>query len=212
MDTESRITVKGKGLVTTPPDKVVINLAVTGFDWEYSKSVERLNEKVESIRKSLEAVGLDRKQLKTIDFDVDPVHEYEKKKNVFKGYKASHDLRIKIDFDQKLLNQVLNSLVETESGASFSLSFQVSDTEEVQRKVLEAAVEDAKTKANILAHAAGKELGEIVLIHHSWSEIMFSSTYHSYDTMSVSEATPMMDIEPDDVRSSDTVEVVWGLA
>ena len=74
-----------------------------------------------------------------------------------------------------------------------------------------SAVEDAKIKANILAQAAGKELGEIVNIHHSWSEIMFSSNYHSLDAMSVSEAAPMMDIEPDDVRSSDSVEIVWNL-
>jgi hypothetical protein len=56
---------------------------VTAPEWEYGNSVAMLNQNVGLLRQLLGHLDIDKKKLKTIDFNVDSHFENEKKKNVF---------------------------------------------------------------------------------------------------------------------------------
>ena len=78
------------------------------------------------------------------------------------------------------------------------------------------AVRDAKEKAAVLSQAAGVTLKGIQTIDYSWGEVDFK--VRATERMSLPESAACdssafdMDIEPDDIETSDTVTVVWEIA
>ncbi len=206
------IAVRGTGKVSVAPDRVALSFSVKCQEWGYADAIEGLNNQVEELRRALEKCGLDRKDLKTSDFDVDRETEWDDAldKHVFSGFEASHSLSIQMPLDQARLNEVLDSIAESMSGASFQIYFETSQEAELRDKVLAAAVVDARHKAEVLASAAGMELGNILHMGHTWTEVSFHSPRYAMDRETCYSA-PSPDIEPEDVSSSDTVEVLWSL-
>ncbi len=206
------ITVRGTGRVSVAPDRVALSFSVKCREWEYADAIVGLNNQVEELRSALDECGLDRKELKTSDFDVDRESEWddELNKHVFNGYEASHSLRIRMALDQQRLNEVLASITRSLSEASFQIYFETSRETELRDKVLAAAVADARHKAEVLSTAAGMQLGQILHMGHTWTEVSFHSPRYSMaEEMCCSPAAP--DIEPEDISSSDTVEILWAL-
>jgi uncharacterized protein YggE len=85
----------------------------------------------------------------------------------------------------------------------------------VSEKLLENAVENAKWKATVLAKAAGVKLGAIQRIDYNWSDIhLYSNTnYMLCESAAAYSAdnTIDIDIEPEDIKVSDTATVVWAI-
>ena len=78
---------------------------------------------------------------------------------------------------------------------------------------------DSKAKAQILAAAAGVQLGDIINIDYSWGEIdLFSKPFNRLadleDEYYDAEEAPdyNLDIEPDDIKAEDTVTIVWEIS
>ena len=68
-------------------------------------------------------------------------------------------------------------------------------------------LENAVSKAGILAKAAGMKLGEILSIDYSWGKLNVDS--QTRYTCEVTVMSANMDIEPEDVETNDAVTVVW---
>lgn len=78
--------------------------------------------------------------------------------------------------------------------------------------MLRSATINAKRKAEILCEASGVELGQLLAIDYNWGELdIYSHT--RYDMADECLAAPKMmssiEIEPDDIETSDTATFVW---
>jgi len=204
------IRVRGSAKVSGAPDWVVISFGLTSRNFEYAKCLEQLSAQTESLREELVSVGLEEDSLKTLRFDVDTDYERYRDRSTFKGFIASHDLRVEFPFDKEYLNKVLNVLGRTKSRASFNISFEIKDPEPLRQQAIAEAVQNCKDKAEVLAKAAGVKLVEIMQIDYSWSEIHFESRFEVCE-MESSLAAPSYDITPEDVDVSDSVTVVWSI-
>ena len=204
------ITVKGQGIVEEKPDLMVLSFAVEGFHKEYAESIRILNERVESLRKELAAFDIPREDLKTTSFAVHSRWSRDKEP-VFVGFEASHHLRLTVPMEKQRVNDVFTAAVRSSADAELRVHFEASDREGIQKRVLQAAVADAREKALVLAAAAERSLGKILGISHSWSEISFSSMRYSMSACASVDSMVAPDLEPEDVTSSDTVEIVWEL-
>ncbi|MBN1885259.1 MAG: SIMPL domain-containing protein [Candidatus Krumholzibacteriota bacterium] len=211
MQNQPDIVVRGRGTVEEKPDRVVLGFEIEGFDRDYAESVRILNERVASLRNELGALGVEREALKTTSFSVDSRFVYEDKERVFVGFEASHNLRLTIPMERKALNEVFTAAIRSSADAEIRIHFEASDQAGIEKRVLEAAVADAREKANVIAAAAGRTLGSIRHISHSWSEVSFTSLRYSMNACMSSDAMIAPDLEPADVSSSDTVEIVWEL-
>ena len=198
--------VQGVGRVETKPDLVVISFEIDSLDFDYGNAINKLNEKVNTLRSDLKEVGIDRKRIKTTDFGVEAKYEDEDDDTrTFIGYNAEHSLRLELKNDIKLLNKVLAQVSRSVSKASFSIYFTTSDKKNLKDKMLENAIKDAQEKAEILSKAANIKLGHILSIDYSWTELRFMSD--SRYKMMASMAAP--DIEPEDINVSCTVQVSY---
>ena len=204
------IRVRGSAEVSGAPDWVIISFSISSNNINYGKSMEQLAEQTESLREELSSVGLERENLKTYQFSIDTDFDWVKNKHVFKGYKASHRLRVEFPFEKDYLNKVLRVLSQTQSQASFRISFEIKDPEPLRQQALAEAVKNAGEKARVLAEAGGVALGEIIQMDYSWSEIHFRSSLEICAD-AAPMAAPDYDVSPEDVDVSDSVTVIYSI-
>lgn len=206
------IRVQGSGQVASTPDTVILGLELISEHRDYAKATADAGRKLELLRASLPKAELTADLLKTDSFNVAVERDYEAGKYIFRGYSVKHRLSLRLPFDPAHLGRVLAAVTSSNAKASLSLSFTVADPEAVKRRVLEAAVRNARSRAELIATAAGQKLGPIHTIDYGHTEIHIRSEPHSLDT--IGEASPMdmdLDLNPADIDSEDTVLVAWEL-
>lgn len=219
------IRVTGKGQISVPPDRIRLLFELEECKDTYREAIKASKESVDELRRIFEKLGFDVKELKTTNFEINSVFETEKVKKdeykqVFKGYKYSHVLKIEFDLDHDLLGKILDNVSRCECHPEFDISYTIKDKEAVKNKLLEKAVKDSRVKAEVLAKAAEMNLDELVSIDYSWGELDLTTSPYGrlLDAMplSLEEDTCYMSdeplqLEPEDIRASDTVTVVWKL-
>lgn len=212
------ITVKGVGTASTPPDLTVISLNITEKAREYVDSVNGANERIEKLQKAIASVGFEKTDLKTLSFNARTNYENYRDedgtyKQRFAGYACEYYLKLSMDFDNKRLSETLEAIANSGANAEQSIEFTVKEPEKVSARLLKAATENARQKAEVLCAASGVTLGELVNIDYNWSNItihsasVYSEQFRGMDLGAPAAAMP--EFEPDDIKSSDTATFVW---
>lgn len=207
------ITVKGKGSVTASPDIVSINLDIESKNYQYEKAMDVASKSIEGLELAVESLGFERKNLKTISFNVDTDYEnYNDKtgnfKSKFVGYVVRQKLKLEFDFDSKILGEILKKISETSANPKLDIGFSVKDKMLIEEKLLVDSFENAKIKADILTKASGVELGELLKIDYDWSDLNIYSRAKISSDIKFS-AISMPKIEPENIEVSDNVTLVW---
>lgn len=204
------IRVQGHGSVSSAPDTIILGLELENEHKEYDKAMEDAAERLELLRKALPKAGLDTERLKTESFGVHVTEDYNQGRRTFRGYSVKHHLSLELPFDRKELGRVLTAVTGCKARASLTLSFTVADPEAVKRRVLEAAVHNARDRAEVIASASGQKLGSIQAIEYGHTEIMVRSQPMAFSTALASPAREM-DFDPAEIDSEDTVLMTWEL-
>lgn len=204
------IRVQGSGQVSSTPDTVILGLELISEHRDYGKATADASRKLELLRAALPKAGLTAEQLKTESFNVGVERDYVAGVHTFRAYSVKHDLSLRLPFEPVELAPVLAAVTASNTKVSLSLTFTVADPEEVKRRVLEDAVRNARSRAEVIAAAAGQKLGAIHGIEYGHTEILIRSAMHE---MSGVCAEPAMDLDlnPADIESEDTVLVAWEL-
>lgn len=211
------ITVKGTGNVLVKPDFVVLSLSIETKNKNYEDAMREASEKIEQLSKSLSELDFEKESVKTTDFNVRTNYGSKKDREgnyyrVFNGFVIRHRLKVSFDFDTNLLSRVLGTVACCIAKPEVSISFTVKDPSKVNEDLLKSAAENAKRKAEILCSASGAKLGELINIDYNWGELSICSQtrYEADDDCKCyMEETMCVDIEPDDIKASDTVTFVW---
>jgi uncharacterized protein YggE len=205
--------VQGKGHVNTEPDLVTLSFDVEAKARDYEESLRTLNSQADDLRGSITAAGLDRNTLKTSAFSVRVDTQYEEGKRIFDGYVASHRMKIELPVDKTLLASVLHLVAHGHSGAEISLTFSVKDKDALRKRVLTQAVQAAKENAQILATAAGVNLGKLIQMDYGWAEVrIYDREASMVCAAPVEPPQSQADIEPEDVTAEDSVTLVYEIA
>lgn len=120
------------------------------------------------------------------------------------------------DFDSRQLAAVISLIAESNANPELHIAFTVKNPAAIQEALLVSAVENAKSKADILANASGHALGQLMNIDYNWAELTLVSETRCEveDSIQPLMATRMCaapKIEPDDIDVSDTVSITWEL-
>lgn len=216
MEKSKIIRVTGKGNLKVHPDMTKITIELSGSFPEYSETLRQASLYTKALRGLLAPFGFQHSDLKTLDFSVDPKTETYKVNDIYKhrliGYRFTHSLKLEFDSDNERLGKILYALANSSMKPEFTVSYTVKDAEAVKNKLLGRAVKDAKEKARVLTAAAGVDLGEMLSIDYSWGEINFEErSLQIPDGIMCAESAARyeLDIEPDDIQTSDTVTIVW---
>ena len=214
------IRVTGKGEIKIKPDLTRITVTLEGIHQNYDKTLQKSTEDTDCLKEILTGFGFERSDLKTLHFNVETEYESVKEHGAYKqrfvGYKYSHIMKVEFPSDNNRLGRILFALSNSSVKPEFRISYTVSDPESAKNALLAKAVADAKEKAAVLSQAAGVTLKDIQSVDYSWGSIEFEtapidgfSGFGGAGAMLMGKASFDLDIEPDDISTSDTVTVIW---
>lgn len=212
------IRVTGKGALSIKPDTTVVSIKSEAKFDDYMTTLEKSSQATKILKETLEKSGLEGSDLKTTSFSIDTSYEsYRDKdgnyKSSFTGYVYRHRSVIKFPIDNDQLGRALYQLAACPIEVEFSISYTVSNPEDVKNELLARAVKDSKAKAEILSSAAGVSLGEIVDIDYSYSDIyIHSKPIEKFAISSLADEAEEyfdIDIDPDDIDLDDRVTIEW---
>ncbi len=214
------ITVKGVGSVSVKPDYVVISMKLESLDKNYGKAMEMASENIEELTKDLVNAGFDKEDIKTTDFNIHADYESVKQRDdsyreVFRGYKVRHSLKISFDFSSERLGEALSAIADSLANPRLSVEFTVKNPTAVNEEILRAAAANARRKAEILCDGSGVKLGDLITIDYDWTEIGFRSKMtisENFGLLSHSMPNRQIHFQPDDIDASDTATFVWEIA
>ncbi|MBK19600.1 MAG: hypothetical protein CMM52_12270 [Rhodospirillaceae bacterium] len=159
------IAVEGRGTVTTIPDIATINTGVTTRADTARAALSANNAAMTALFDRLSKHGIDDKDIRTSNFSVAPFYEsYQRNKpRRIAGYRATNQVTVTVR-DLKKLGGLLDSVVSAGSNRVNGVQFGVAEPEKLLDHARRLAVKDAMRRANILANAAGAQLGKILQI------------------------------------------------
>ncbi len=157
------IQVSGKGEMTIQPDVAYVTVGIT-TQANTSQEAQSQNASVMAkIKTALQVKGIRQDDVKTIQFSSFPRYEWEKDKNVLKGYQVEHLLRVTIR-DLENIGQLLDAVTSAGANRMENIQFSTEKETEYEGKVLEKAMGHAFKKASVIASASGKKIKGVVSV------------------------------------------------
>ncbi|MCR4905893.1 MAG: SIMPL domain-containing protein [Clostridiales bacterium] len=215
------ITVRGTGKIFAKPDLISVSMTVEAKDPDYAAAMVKADRDAEAISNAVRDAGIERDALRMADFNVradyESVHDERGNwKNVFAGYAVTRTYQLRFPLDAAVLSALLGNIGASEASPQLSVSFILSDPEKAKKDALEAAVRDAREKAELLAHASGCTLGALLSIEYS---VAHRDTVSATTFCADNGAMPMMakaafrmESAPQDVEIMDNAVFTWEIA
>jgi len=167
-DRQPKISVTGEGEANITPDMAVINLAVVREAATAREAMDANSQAMVAVVAALKEAGIEERDLQTSGLSIEPRYVYPNEQNGEKapritGYQVTNGLTVRIR-DLKKVGEILDRSVTLGVNQGGYISFTNDDPSSALNDARERAVEDAVSKARILAEAAGVELGDVVSI------------------------------------------------
>lgn len=171
----SVISLTGTGSISIAPDMAIVSFGVVKEAKTARAALDENNKAMAAILKAMEENGIEKKDLQTSGFNIQPKYFYPKRKSngeqptpKITGYSVSNNLTIRIREIDKA-GAILDLSVTLGINSGGNIQFTNSDTTAVLKEARIKAVKDALEKAQTLAQAAGVELGDILNISENAS-------------------------------------------
>lgn len=166
----SSFSVSAEGKVVAIPDIAKFTVGVISQGGLNLGTIQNENaDKSNSIADFLKSQGIDKKDIKTQGYSIEPRYQYGVCRYdgetcpppTIVGYTVNQTLEVKGREFQKLGN-ILSGVVERGANSVSSLSFTVDDPTQLEQQAREQAIERAKEKAKTIAKSGGFRLGRLI--------------------------------------------------
>jgi len=156
------VIVIGEGSVSVTPDYALITSGVTTEAKTVKAATDANSKLMAAITTALLDRGIEQRDIQTSRFSIRPVYTPHEPRTEPKisGYSVSNQVSMKI---RKIgdLGETLDHLVTAGVTDVGNIAFLVSDVSKAADQAREAAMADARRKAEVYAHASGIQLGRI---------------------------------------------------
>lgn len=200
------ITVSATGYAAAEPDRARISSGVTAEAATAREALSANSEAMKAVVEGLKASGIEPKDIQTSTFNVEPRYTHPRDGTpVIDGYRVSNQVEIVVR-DLASLGELLDKLVTLGANQMHGLAFEVSEAETLKDAARKEAVANARRRAELLADAAGAELGDVMTItedvHYEGPRPM---------AMRASVAKEAVPIESGSARLEARVSITWRL-
>lgn len=155
------VSVNGTGTIIVTPDLAIVNIGVVTDGEDSNQTADANAVKVEAIKNALLELGVTESDLRTANFSVYPMQQYDIEGQVTSvTYRVENTLEVKVR-DLKSLGSILDGALAAGANSIYGVQFDLADRESANGQAIEAAMQNALVRAEILAQAAGAGLGEI---------------------------------------------------
>ncbi|CAM3127090.1 SIMPL domain-containing protein [Paracoccus nototheniae] len=160
----SRLTVTGDGQSRTAPDMASVQLGVTTQADSAAEAMSLNSDQQRAVIDALTGAGIDEAQIQTLGLNLNPLMQYgENQAPTVTGYQATNMVTVRVA-DLARLGEVLDAIVGAGANEINGITFTREDGASSQDDARRDAVTDARRKAELLAEAAGVDLGPILTL------------------------------------------------
>ncbi|CUA92069.1 SIMPL domain-containing protein [Pannonibacter indicus] len=163
---ERFITVQGSGSVSAVPDKATLSGGVTSDAETAADALASNSKALNAVLTALKDAGIEAKDIQTSNFSVQPRYgDYTKSSPSglpkIEGYQVSNTVSVRVN-DLERLGPLLDTMVTAGANTINGINFEVTGANEKRDAAREAAVTDARRKAELFAKASGVKLGRVM--------------------------------------------------
>lgn len=160
-----RISVSASATVAAEPDIAHISTGVVAEAETAREALDRNTAAMRRLVEGLKAAGIDARDIQTTSFNVEPRYEQRNDGRAprIAGYRVHNQVRITAR-DISRLGEVLDRAVTLGANQAGGIEFEVSKAETLKDEARREAVANARRRAELLAAAAGVELGRVLRI------------------------------------------------
>ncbi|HHT69858.1 MAG TPA: SIMPL domain-containing protein [Firmicutes bacterium] len=200
------VQVSGSAIVTGTPDVAYITLGVETKDASAEVAAQDNANRMAKVLAALKALGLTDKELTTTGYNVysstQVLHRGTADEVTTTTYHVQNRLNIATK-DLDGVGQIIDAAVKAGANQVQGVRFDIEDKQEMQLQALQSAVEQAMTKARVMAGSAGIALGGLSTMSES-----YSSYAPMMSTMALrADGAAGTAINPGDVEVSATVNL-----
>lgn len=163
------ISVSGQGEAQGAPDMATINVGVQTQAPTALDAAKDNQAIVDRVMQALDKLGIDEKDLQTSDYSIWPEQRHDPRGTgevTITGYRVNNSVQVTVrDIDR--VGEVLGAATNAGANAVNGISFGIDDTASLEANAREAAMTNARVRAEALARLAGVQLGEVLQISMS---------------------------------------------
>lgn len=161
---QETVSVSGMGRATVTPDRVVFSAGVQSMGPNLAAAVQENNARVSAIIAALRQLGVANRDIRTSQLSIYPQQDHQEgRRPRIVGYQVANTVTV-THGNPADVGRLLQATVDAGANTVSGVSFMVSDPAKGREGALQAAVADARAKAEILARAAGRTVGRALSI------------------------------------------------
>ena len=184
------IVVTGEGKVVVKPDIAQISISVVTEDKTVNKVIKANTDKMNGVIEKMKTLGIDEKDMTTSGYNLNPIYNYpENLPPVITGYSLDQTLSLKIR-NLDLVDNVIDDATVAGANNVYGLTFKLDDDTDVMNQAREKAFAEAKTKADMMAKAAGVKLGDVYTFSEGYDN-NYPTPYYAKAEMAYGGAADM---------------------
>ena len=175
-DHASVIRVTGNATVALTADTATLQLGVNTRSENVRDGQSENARLINAVLDALYALGLGEKDVVTSQYSVYSMYEYsydDMGREIRTPYFEVDNMLTVTVRDITQINAVLDAAIEAGANTTYGITFSSTKENEAYLQALTRAVEDAAKKAQVLADAAGKTLGDLILMDASQSDYYY---------------------------------------
>ena len=173
------MTVYGSGVVSVLADQATVVLGVEEKAEDVLEAQNAVNEKIDAIYDALIEYGVEPKNIGTDQIYITANYDYSQDVPQLIGYEASNMISVQTT-DIESVGDLIDLAFEAGANELNGVNFSASNTEEAKQQALTLAVQNAMTKAQTLADAAGVGIGSILSIEEQQSSSYYTAAGAAY--------------------------------
>ncbi len=201
------IRVSGEATSTVEADMAVLGLGILQQGKTPLVVRQAATEAADKVISSLIALGIEKKQIRTSNFNIYPVYdERPNRQNVIIGYRADTTITLTLE-DTAVVAQAVETAMGAGANEIRGLNYRKKDEDSLRVETLKLAVANATAKAAAMAETLGRRLGKAVLAEEQGYS-MQAPDARQYLAKSMADAAPEA-FSPGSVEVSASVSVVF---
>ena len=183
-----QITVVGTGEAKVTPDQATIQLGVQTDAATPGEALANNSTKMAALIDQLKKLGIAAADIQTSNFSVSP--RYAEDGQSVNGYQVNNSVSVVIR-DVTKAGSILDQVVSAGANSIYGISFGVTDPKSVQATARDAAIAEARTRAQAMAKTAGGSVGAILTISETIGVSQPLMKYGGADMAQAGSAAPI---------------------
>ena len=199
------LTVIGTATVTVQPDMAELSVGVATRAETVSGAAEANAELLGAVTEALKAAGVAPEDLSTSDYYVSMAYNYETSPATVAGYDVGNTLRVVVR-DVERIGEVVDAAIAAGANQVYGVTFRSSQQSESYDRALTLAIQEGMRKAQLMAIAGGRALGQLESMEESGAQSYGAKM--AFDTAARASGTSIM---PEELSVTASVTMTFEL-